>query len=297
MGRISEALKRAERERDHRLAAQATMDPERVARAVPEPTPTGGDVLAQMSVLDMPAPPKPFEINRPAILADSVDGRVVALHDPSGEIAEKYRSVRTRLLTNNPTGCPRTHVVTSSIAKEGKTVTTANLAFSLAELRHLRVAAVDLDFRSRGLSRLLGKEDQPGVAEVIRGEKALSQVCIPAVRENLYFVPAGDPGEDGAADLLTHPGLKAMLRELNERFHYSLLDAPSVQQTADIGLIGPLCHSVLLVVRMNRTPESLVSRSVKTLQANRVSIAGCILAGHRDAGGVEEWSDMCQRMP
>jgi predicted acyltransferase len=71
-----------------------------------------------------------------------------------------------------------------------------------------------------------------------------------------------------------------VFKEINDRFHYSLIDTPAVSSVADIGLIAPLCHSVLIVIRMNRTPEPLLRRSVKMLQANHVPITGCILAGY-----------------
>ena len=205
---------------------------------------------------------------------------MVALHDPTSGIAEKYRSVRTRLLTSNPGGGARVFAVTSSLGQEGKTVTTANMGFSLAELRHLRVAIIDLDFRQRGLSRLCRVEDKPGMVEVLRGDKQLADVCLPLVSSNLYFVPTGNAGQASPSELLAGNRVRSIFKELADRFHYSLIDTPPVNTAADIGLIAPLCHSVLIVVRMGRTPEPLLRRCVKTLQANHVAIGGCILAGY-----------------
>ncbi len=73
-----------------------------------------------------------------------------------------------------------------------------------------------------------------------------------------------------------------VFREINERFHYCLIDTPPIHAFADIGLIAPLCHSVLIVIRMNATPEPLLQRCVKMLQANHLAITGCILAGYRE---------------
>lgn len=292
MGRIAEALRRAQRERARRFEGHPG-----ASAGLANGAPTGAahadnrfgaasdstDILGQSSILGVRPSAEPLVVHAPPILPAAVDPRVVALHDPTGQIAEKYRSIRTRLLTSNPGGSSRVFAVTSSLPKEGKTVTASNLGFSLAELRHLRVALIDLDFRQRGLSRQFQADDQPGMAEVLRGDKRLAEVCVPAVRENLYFVPAGDRGEATPSELLAGASVAGILRELNERFHYSLIDTPAVNSAADMGLIGPLCHSVLIVIRMNRTPQSLLCRCVKMLQANHVSIAGCILAGHRES--------------
>jgi len=292
MGRIAEALKRAQRERAERLDGESADLAEPAGGVRPEPgaraRPLDGSSAAVAAppaltpILEPPPSPKPFPISATPIQPESLDPQVLAFHEPMGEIAEKYRSVRTRLLTANPGGSARAYAVTSTLPREGKTVTVANLGFSLAELRHLRVAMVDLDFRHRGLTSLVGAQDRPGMAEVLRSEKRLSDVCVPVVRENLHFIPVGDPGQAGPSDLLANEAVGQVFREINERFHYCLIDTPPIHAFADIGLIAPLCHSVLIVIRMNVTPEPLLQRCVKMLQANHLSITGCILAGYRE---------------
>ena len=289
MGRIAEALKRAQQERE-RLG-----DDGGEPAAVVEPTSgvvsgrpkgrrtgrvPGSDPLSRASILDVPSLSKLAPIEGPIIEPAYVDRDVVTFHDPESAFAEKYRSVRTRLLTDNAGGMARIFAVTSSQPKEGKTVTAANLGFALAELRHLRVAVIDLDFRRRGLSRRFQVDDRAGLAEVLRGEKKLAEVCARVVKDNLVLVPAGDPGDSVLSDLLASSRATAVFKEFNQRFHYTLVDTPPVNTAADIGSIAPLCHSVIMVIRMNRTPESLLKRSVKLLEANHLSIAGCILAGY-----------------
>ncbi len=246
------------------------------------------------SLLNPPPPPQPFPITAPAVSGDSVGPEVVTLHEPNSAAAEKYRSVRTRLITANPGGGPRVLALTSALRGEGKTVTTANLGFSLAELKYLRVAMIDVDFHGRGLSQLLGAEDQPGLAEVLRGEMSLADACMPVVRDNLYLIPAGDAAGMAASELLSGKLVAGFFKEITERFHYSLIDTPPVHEAADTGLIAPLCHSVIMVVRMNRTPEPLLNRCVKMLQANRVTVAGCILAGYTETAMSCETHDYYQ---
>jgi len=290
MGRIADALKRAQAERARRCDRGAGPDTdrsgsapeERVCASAPAPNEKEADhLLNQMSFASLP---QPVTKHTTPIEPEHLDPQVVVFHEPEGALAEKYRSLRTRLLTDNPTGSARIFGVTSSLAKEGKTLTVSNLGFALTELRHLRVAMVDCDLRGRGLSRLFGLEDKPGVAEVLRGEQRLADVCLPLVRENLYVIPAGDPGDSGLSELLLQAPAAAMFKEFGKRFHYSLIDTPPVDTVSDIGMIAPMCHSIIMVIRMNRTPEPVLHRCVKMLQANHVSIAGSILTGYDEQG-------------
>jgi polysaccharide biosynthesis transport protein len=289
VGRIAEALKRAQQERAQRLNQSESVPFEAVAAPsglrTGSRSPTVARSLAELTesvMLNPPPPPQPFSIRAPLITEVEVDEQVIMLHDPTSAIAEKYRSVRTRLITGNPGGSPRVFAITSALHKEGKSVTAANMGFSISELGYLRVAMIDLDFHRRGLSEMVGAGDRPGIAELLRGETTLAEVCMPIVRDNLYFVPAGDPTGAAPSELLASKHVGSLFKELTERFHYSLIDTPPVNTTADIGLIAPLCHAVMMVIRMNRTPEPLLCRCVKMLQANHVSIAGCILAGYTE---------------
>ncbi|MBP7937178.1 MAG: CpsD/CapB family tyrosine-protein kinase [Phycisphaerae bacterium] len=303
MGRIADALKRAQLERARHTMAGGVVVEEtpgsRFAGAPAGADPRDSLVAASFtstpfsSLLTPPEPsatpmainppPRPaFTATLPPIPREDIHAEVLAFHDPASPITEKYRSVRTRLLTSNPGGSTRVYSITSAASGEGKTITAANLGFSLAELRHLRVAIVDLNFRNRGLSRLFQCDKQPGIADVLRGEKTLAEVCAPMPRPNLHFIGAGDCGTSGPSDLLSGGRVAEAFREIGERFHYTLVDTPPISAFADIGLIAPLCHYALIVIRMNKTPEPLLRRCVKLLQANHIAIAGSILTGYTE---------------
>ena len=286
MGRIATAMKRAQKQRAaHRAqtapASEATVEPRT------DSAPVGSEHLQEAPSLGtewIATPPamESVETTRAAIGPEQIDGHVVACHQPGSATAEKYRSVRTRLLTARKGRRSNIHAIASTQSGEGRSVTAANLAFCMAELGHLRVAVVDLDFRTRGLTKMFSLADAPGMAEAIREESGLNEICVPAVRTNLYVVPAGELGNSEISTLLGGERLGRLFAHLHERFHYVFIDTPPMHDVSDTGLIAPRCHSVLMVVRMNRTPESYVRRSVRMIQANGIPIEGCILTGERD---------------
>src|SRR5215467_2112931 len=93
------------------------------------------------------------------------DSRLVYLTEPDGLAVERYRLLRRRLCTLHPEG--GVLLVTSSAPGEGKTLTSVNLAWALAEAGH-GICLVDLDFRAPGVSRTLQHGfDEGGVQEVL----------------------------------------------------------------------------------------------------------------------------------
>lgn len=297
MGRIAEALKRAQEERGRR----AVQNPSGAQDTVPSDGPLSSDgpdnfgpddltdmLRAPAALRESPLASELPPLSAVALPAERIPRTIVAFHETSSEIAEKYRAVRTRLLTSNAEYRPRIYGISSAFPREGKTVSTANLGFSLSELRHVQVAMADFDLRNRGLSRLFQTEDLPGVAEILRGEKTLGEVCVSMVRRNLFFIPAGQVNDSSLTELLTGGRAISLAKELRERFHYTLLDTPAIDPFADVGLIGAFCHSVMLVIRMNRTPEPVLQKCVKSLEVNNIAVAGGILVGDLNKGALYE---------
>ena len=98
---------------------------------------------------------------------------IVAFNDPGSIYTEQYRSLRTNILARakNQQVCM---IVTSAEANEGKTVTTLNLAFVMAELPDTRVLVIDGDLRKDRLTAILGLDHTPGLAEVLRDPSCMN---------------------------------------------------------------------------------------------------------------------------
>jgi protein-tyrosine kinase len=220
----------------------------------------------------------------PAESLEGVDPCVRMLLDRGSFIAEQYRAVRTRLLSHNPLGEPWILGITSSIPREGKSVTTINLGFAISELRHLKVVLVDADLRHSSLARMLNISGSPGLTEAIRGEADYRDVVRPMYQSNFAVVPAGSLQTDNPAQLLASRRTGEMLRFLRSEYHYVLVDTPPANSFADVGIIGQICTGVLMVVRMNRTREPAAKRAIRLLQSNNINVLGCVLTAIRETG-------------
>ncbi|UCE59342.1 MAG: CpsD/CapB family tyrosine-protein kinase [Phycisphaerales bacterium] len=272
MGRIAEALKRAERER--RITAGDARE---------EPFPTAVAPSGYPETIEAPVLPQLEEINHePVAVVEGLSEALVPYFDRSSLVTEQYRSLRTRLLSQNPNYEHRTIAITSAVPKEGKSVTTLNLGATLAEIRHLRVLVVDGDFRRGSLGNMLNQDNRPGLAEVLTGEATYSESIHDTPIPNLKFVPAGDTDNRSAAELWTSASTRTVFQRMQNDFHYTLVDTPPATTVTDVGIIGQLCTGVVLVVRLHRTDEFVAKRAVRLLQVNNVPLMGCVLVG-RDA--------------
>jgi len=108
--------------------------------------------------------------------------QIVMLTEPRSIAAEPVRKLRTNLEFLNLDRNLRTILFTSSIQREGKSTTVANLAVALARAGR-RVALVDLDLRRPYLNRFFRLPPSPGITDVALGRyelsAALSQVPAP----------------------------------------------------------------------------------------------------------------------
>ena len=219
---------------------------------------------------------------QPAPLVEGLSESLVPFYERSSLVTEQYRSLRTRLLSNNPNYEHRILAITSAVPKEGKSVTTLNLGCILAEIRHLKVLVVDGDFRRSSLAHMLSQPAGPGLAEVLDGESTYDEVLRTTPIPNMMFIPAGSTNNRSPAELLTAAAASPTFRRMQNDFHYTIVDTPPATTVTDMGIIGQLCTGVIVIVRLHRTHEAAAKRAVRLLQVNNIPIVGCLLVG-RDA--------------
>ncbi len=270
MGRIAEALQRAERRRwgeSHELdgikrhwsnwygaAEIATPDqPELQPRALSPPDPVAG-----------------------------MSETIVSYYQRSSPRCEQYRSLRTRLISANPRREHRIYTISSAVPKEGKSITAVNLAFSMAEIPGSKVLLVDADFRRAALARLLNRKSAPGLAELLDGRESPNDVIHATALPNLVFVPAGKTRGRSATELLSGKRTRTAFARFQRDYNYTIVDTPPVTTVADVGIIGQMTHGVIFLIRMHRTPEPLARRAIKEILNNNITIIGGLLIGEDD---------------
>ena len=194
---------------------------------------------------------------------------LVAAIDPHSEAAERYRSVRARISHREEVMPLRTLMVTSPGSGDGKSITAANLALTMAQEFQRRVVLVDADFRGSSVHSLFGLDPAPGLAELLAGEATLDDVLVYLPDHRLTVIPAGRTPQF-PTELLGSTAMRRAVDSLRGRFDRVLFDTPAVMPLADTGTFAPMADGVLLVVRAGVTPRPALDRAIAAFDAEKV---------------------------
>ncbi|MCC6681832.1 MAG: CpsD/CapB family tyrosine-protein kinase [Phycisphaeraceae bacterium] len=209
-----------------------------------------------------------------------LDDRLVALLEPSSLMAEEYRAIRTSLLARWQQRRNLVHTITSATPQEGKTITSMNLGLTFSELRNCKICVVEADLRLPTFDKLLGRTSQVGLLQYLRGEAQINQIIQRLDDHPLRVISAGGRTQGDAVQLLSSGHFSQLLQHLRQRYDHVIVDTPPVVELADAGIIGAQSDDVMLVVRMNRTPRTLIEQAIRTLASYNAPVAGAIATDH-----------------
>jgi polysaccharide biosynthesis transport protein len=195
--------------------------------------------------------------------------------DSSSGFAEAYRNIRSALLLNPAGKAFKTLTVTSSVPKEGKTTTSANLATSFAQTGY-KVLLVDADLHRGGVHRFFGLQAGRGLTEILLGHSTLDQVLQHTSLEGLDFIGTGS-FPDNPAELILGRRMKEFLATVSEQYDLVILDAPPVLAVSESTVIASQTDGTLLTVWSGRTSRKLVQVAVRQLLSRGASLLGCVL--------------------
>src|SRR5437773_7983081 len=147
--------------------------------------------------------------------------------DPRHSFLESYRNLRSSLLyMTEATERPKTILVTSSVPDEGKSVTAANLAITIAHAGS-RVLLVDADLRKGVLHRRFGLAAEPGVSEALAKGLNWAEATQPTKVPNLSLLARGAITHR-SSELFIQPVTEKFLKDASEKYDYLIVDTAPV---------------------------------------------------------------------
>lgn len=206
---------------------------------------------------------------------DTEDHPLIFQAAPHSVRAEAYRRLRTNLQFLQLSGRKSSIVVTSSVAAEGKTITSMNLATALADAGQ-SVLLIDADLRRPSVAEYLNLDGTVGLTDVIIGRADLSDVVQPLGRGNLHVLPAGRIPPN-PAELLGSQPMEVLLSEATDRYDIVILDSPPLLPVTDSALLSRFCGGVLVVVGSGSVTRPELSTAISSLEAVDASILGLVL--------------------
>jgi protein-tyrosine kinase len=181
---------------------------------------------------------------------------------------EAYRALRTRLVRLCSARDFRSIIVTSSIAGEGKTQTSFNLALCCSQLNDMRVLLVDGDIRTGGLTRSLAAVSFPGLADILSGGCDEESAVLQTNHPNLYVCGSGSTALS-PAELYAGRRWQEFIAWSKESFQLVIIDSPPIMTLSDVELMTAGCDGVLLTVRARHTRRDVLQRFANQLDAKK----------------------------
>ena len=200
--------------------------------------------------------------------------RPIVTEEHSTGAIEAYRALRTSVLSELSKKNDKVLIITSADSREGKTLTTLNMAIMVAQMGK-RVLLLDMDLRRGRLHRSLGLEREPGVTDVLRERGSLRDIVQPARIENLFLAPAGSTTDD-SAELLQSCDITGMIVDVQDEYDYVFMDTSPVLRVTDTVILATQgIGQVLYVARVNHTPKPMIRYSLDMLKD--ASILGLVM--------------------
>lgn len=208
---------------------------------------------------------------------DASDQDLVLSKAPSSNYAESFRQVRANIQFATANQQARAFLVCSPGPGEGKSTIVCNLGIALAQLGK-RVVIVDGDLRRASVhKRFESVKREPGLSSYLADFATdLDSIMQKTGVEGLAVIPSG-PIPPNPAELLGSPKMKALLRELRDRFDYVMVDSAPILLVADGPTLASQVDGAIVVVDGSHTRSSSLRATLDALKKAQANIVGVVV--------------------
>ena len=193
--------------------------------------------------------------------------------------SEAYKLLRTKLQFSfvDEVKCPIIGV-SSAMAGEGKSLSSVNLAYSLAQLDK-RILLIDCDMRRPSLESKLRIQKVPGLSNYLTGQNKMSETiqhCTLGSEEGFDVIASGI-NPPNPIELLSSSKMKNALEALRSSYDYIIIDLPPVGEVSDAMVAAKLVDGILLVVRQDYCNTAALGSAVKQFEFIESRILGIVM--------------------
>lgn len=216
-------------------------------------------------------------------VASAQQDRLACFTDKDSPAAEAFRLLGVRLRHMRKNRRLKTILVTSTVPREGKSFTAANLACVLGRRADQTVLLLEGDLRRPSQSQLFGLPASPGVTECILEGDSLSANVYKLGSLNLWILPSGVQ-RCNPLDVIQSPKLPALMEQLNAWFDWIIIDSPPILPLADTSAWERVADGILLVTRQGVTEKKKLQRGLEAVESGK--LIGALL--NSSNGSLEE---------
>jgi capsular exopolysaccharide synthesis family protein len=186
---------------------------------------------------------------------------------------ESIRVLRNAIGRAGANEAPRTLLITSGNAGEGKSTTAARLAEACA-LGGKKVLLIDADLWRPSVLKRFDVNTKIGLADVLASGISPVDVIVEVV-PGLFVMPAG-PALMNAADLIGL-GFAQILNSVKSNFDLVIVDAPPMLGPSETQEIATMVDAVLVIAKAEFTSVQNLVETLTALQRSRANVLGIVL--------------------
>lgn len=218
-------------------------------------------------------------------VADIADTRAKVGNDIDFASSEAYKLLRTNLTFSMDSGEKGSIFgMTSSLAGEGKSLTSINLAISFADMDK-KVLLIEGDMRKPVLEKYFNVKAPKGLSNILAGQCRLKEVVFKSSKsQNLYYITSGAIPPN-PAELLSSNHMTQLLEHMKEQFDVIILDLPPVTAVADATIASKHTDGMILVVRDNYVEKGDLQEAIRLLTIAEAKILGLVYNVHDTGKG------------
>ncbi len=208
--------------------------------------------------------------------------------------AEAYKMLRTKIglsipnKTEDESGLKRAKIIgmTSSIKGEGKSTTSINLAYTIAEAGY-KVCLLEADLRLPNIARRLSLNAPKGLSNLLAGQCKPDDVIKSYTSEKkvrFMVLTGGDPSP-APSELLASDLMKKLMDKLSTLFDYIIVDLPPVTVVTDPLIVADLLDGILLVVRRGYADRIKLQEAIHNFEFSNTKLLGIVMTSDHAASG------------
>jgi capsular exopolysaccharide synthesis family protein len=207
--------------------------------------------------------------------------KLVCISDEDSLAAEKFRFLGVRLRHLQQKRPLKRLLITSSMAEEGKSMVSANLACTLARKQQQKILLLEGDLRRPTLAEQFGLGKIPGLTQLLQGEACTAMNIRHLESPGLWILPAGSPSRT-PLELIQSRKLSMLMDQLDAWFDWIVIDSPPLMPLGDTSVWMRLADGILLVTRPGKTAKRQLQRGLEAIEQSK--LLGAVLNGSADAG-------------
>lgn len=204
-----------------------------------------------------------------------INAKLVTHFSPKSPIAEAYRSIRTNIQFSKVDNPPKVFVVSSSVPKEGKSTSVANLAVTISQ-SGCSVLVIDADLRRPVVHRNFGLLREIGLSDYLLHDKPVDEIIKKTDIQNLSIITCGEIPHN-PSELLGSKKMEKFIQEVREKFDYVVFDTPPLITVTDATVLSLKVDGLILVVCSGQVGRTEVSRSISIIKSVETNLIGVIL--------------------